>query len=313
MNTFLLIVTDGAPSQISGIHYLLNSLSVKAASGSAGWSIFILTPENVELEPLSQSTFPSAHISSFPMGKYVDKYYIKFLLPKFIGAHCHARDTILYLDYDHICWSDFQLPPLAHNTMYLSSEIHALKNILTRSAAESAFLLDQLSLHYNTSLIYTTAGVLMQMAEQWAGCYRELSAYVSPRYLEEVSFSYAAVQCRIALKPIQAEIQSNWVNIRQDAGLFHYGGEHKYSRVIKGFLCRKDIRFAQADKLLNSAVAAKGQHEWCAGDGPAASCQEKEILTKICNAFSEHRPADGKKPPDGAQGATGVNSQDASS
>ncbi len=294
MNKFLLIVTDGALAQISGIHYLLNSLSVNAASGSAGWSIFILTPERVGVEPLPQSAFPNAHISSFPLGKYSDKYYIKFLLPKFIGAHCHESDRILYLDYDHICWGDFQLPPLAHNTMYLSSEIHALEDILTQSAPESAFLLDQLSLHYNTSLIYTTAGVLMQMAEQWAGCYRELSAYISPRYLEEVSFSYAALQCRIALKPIQAEIQSNWVNIRRDAGLFHYGGEHKYSGVIKGRL------------------AAKGINEWSAGNEAPGSIQEKEIFEKICNAFRSITLPAGKTP-DGDLRLTEVKLQDTSS
>ncbi|MFH0784119.1 MAG: hypothetical protein V2B20_19500 [Pseudomonadota bacterium] len=273
MNKFLLIVTDGADSQISGIQYLLNSLWVNAASGSAGWSVHILTPERVTAESLPQGAFPDAHIRSFPLGKYVDKYYIKFLLPKFIAAHCHERDLILYLDYDHICWSDFQLPPLAENTIYLSSEIHALETILTQSALESAFLLDRLSLHYNTSLIYTTAGVLMQMADQWAGCYSELSAYISSRYLEEVSFSCAALQCHIVLKPIQAKIQSNWANIHQDAGLFHYGGEHKYSGVIKGFL------------------AANGISKWCSGNDAPGICQEMEIFEKICAAFVEYQPA----------------------
>lgn len=272
MNKFLLIVTDGADSQISGIQYLLNSLFLNAASGSAGWSINILTPEQESVEPLPQNAFPDAQIRSFPLGKSVDKYYIKFLLPKFISVYCHADDLILYLDYDHICWSDFQLPPLAHNTIYLSSEIHALENILTRSVLESAFLLSRLSLHYNTSLIYATAGVLVKMADQWARCYTELSAYVSSRYLEEVSFSFAALQYHITLKPIQSNIQSNWENIHQDAGLFHYGGEHTYSGLIKGFL------------------SANGKGELKENSAATLSFQEKEIFEKICSAFSEYQP-----------------------
>jgi hypothetical protein len=272
MKKFLLIVTDGADSQISGIQHLLNSLFSNAAVVSKHWSISILTTEHIDRETLPHNAFPGAHIKSFALGKSIDKYYIKFLLPKFIAAHCHADDLILYLDYDHICWSDFQLPPLAHNTIYLSSEIHPLENILTRSVLDSAFFLARLSLHYNTSLIYTTAEVLMKMADQWASCYLELSTYISSRYLEEVSFSFAALKNHITLKPIQSKIQSNWENIHQDAGLFHYGGEHRYSGLIKGLL------------------SANGRGELIENNAAAVSFQEKAIFDKICSAFSEYRP-----------------------
>ena len=272
MNKFLLIVTDGARPQIAGIQYLLNSLFLDAASRLTGWSVGILTPKRAQAEALTGNGFPGAEVFSLPLGQYVDKYYIKFLLPEFIAAHCHEDDLILYLDYDHICWGDFQLPVLAQNTIYLSSEIHPLEKILTRSIPESKLLLDQLSLHYNTSLIFTTAGLLMHMATRWAGCYRELRPYISCRYLEEVAFSLAALQCCISLRPVQATIQSNWQNIHPHAGLFHYGGEHRYSSVIKGFLAANNM----ADRPL--------------GNNTPEHCRQKEIFEKICTAFRQYQP-----------------------
>ena len=172
--------------------------------------------------------------------KKPDIYYLKLLIIKYLYSSMIDDDAeLLYLDYDHICLHLPILPMVNDKNIYVSSEVADLKLDINNYISVTNYAKQNFNKHHNTSFIYGKCSTLKQATKNWIKNYNLLNGYVPERYLEEISFSIASLQANLKVIPVNTKIQSSFSNYNLDCALFHYGGEHKLSNLIKKILTQE--------------------------------------------------------------------------
>jgi len=237
MKQKMLIVTDGNNEQIMGLRLFVHTIKKNSPSIFRDWDITILYPS---YSTLNQS-FPldiASVVTPIPIWqeKHADKYYVKLLLKDFVENHASDEDLILYLDYDHIARSELRLPTLAAGELYVGSEIKPLSSVVDHGAFSETDQKVLADTHYNASLIFATNLTWKMAVRDWADIYETCVGLVAPRYVEEIAFFLSAFRSRCRVIPIPQEIQSGWQHCASSCQIFHYGGEHYFSMVVKQLL-----------------------------------------------------------------------------
>ena len=229
----MLLVTDGEPVHILMLRLFLESMKSQSSCMLQRWAPIIFYPDQTPFSELRDiSRLGSIEFRPGTLEFPDDRYASKFMISDFILSDS-TSDAYLYLDADHICYSDFQLPPLSESGIWTSSEVNPLSELpnLALSLAEYALLLG--GKHHNASLIYGSATRLKQIIPRWHELYSELQVYIPTRFREELAFCLAVRGLGLDLLPIRPEIQSNWSVVSPDTALFHYGGDSEFARTCK--------------------------------------------------------------------------------
>lgn len=176
-------------------------------------------------------------IIDFDVGVHDDPYYTKLLLlQKFFENSTNANDLVLYLDYDHICRGDIDIPPIENHQVFVSSETHALGRYIDETMIDNADRCKLNHTHYNTSLILGMASTLRQAIQGWEVAYLSNLRKISARYREEIAFALSAANSGLQLRPVSTDFQGNWEFPNPSCKLFHYGGDRSQAREIKGYI-----------------------------------------------------------------------------
>lgn len=252
----MLIVTDGNNEQVMGLRLFVHTLNKNSSSTFGEWEIVILYPSYSTLNQLSLADITSA-VNLFPIyqERRADKYYVKLLLKEFVENHGSDDDLTLYLDYDHIARSDLRLPSLEADELYVGSEIKPLSAVVDQTAFTQADQRILVNTHYNGSLIFGTNLTLKKAVRDWAELYEECVGRVATRYVEEIAFFLSAFRARCRVIPIPPQIQSGWQHCAPQCQLFHYGGEHYFSMVMKQLLTQVSNQTQESAPILPDQFA----------------------------------------------------------
>lgn len=246
MSKYLAILAADDTDKSNGLNILLSSINEYYPECFEDWNCFILTPiqfksSEIKLIELSRKlnylTIESGYFSSI--------YMYKTILRKFVEDYCNDEDKILYLDYDHICISKFNLPEIHKNEIYVSSETKAINDSFLQISALKNINCRQLT-HFNTSLIYSNAEYLLKATEKWISFCVLLEQSINIKEVEEIAFSCSSQNAGFTLKPISNKIQSNWSDLSK-ASLFHYGGETMLAKGMKKLLFQNRMSIAEVD------------------------------------------------------------------
>lgn len=224
---------------VVGLGVFLESRLRFCVDETGGWRTVVLCPAGSE--SLLADTFRARYaFDVFPYRPVPseDRYRAKLALTHFVNAVENNDDEILYLDYDHLCRHVITLPATDYESLYLSSENVPLPE---RDHAFDLELEDCARLsgtHFNTSLILGRRSVLCAASAGWELAYTTRLAQFPVRYREEVAFSLAARYAGIRLNLVSPTVQGNWQQQDDACSLFHYGGESRCARIIKGLLVR---------------------------------------------------------------------------
>lgn len=176
-------------------------------------------------------------IIDFDVGVHDDPYFTKLLLlRKFFENSTNANDLILYLDYDHICRGNIDIPPINAHQVFVSSETHALGSYINEAMIDNSERHKLDYTHYNTSLILGITSTLRQAIQGWESAYLSNLRRISSRYREEIAFALSVVNSGLELCPVSTGLQGNWEFPNPSCKLFHYGGERSQAREIKNYI-----------------------------------------------------------------------------
>jgi len=253
----MILVSTGEKVQIVGIELLFESLK-KYSRHLANEKIKVIVPSYAQISNrLKKFDYRKIDIGE----KQTDRFYAKFVIPRFLKEFTSRDDTILYLDADHICRKEVELPALNGNEIYISSELKPLSYLLGQESENILkrkydFLHKKKWFrHFNNSIIYCKSIVLQIINSDWHNIYNELYGCISLDYLEEISFSLALLKNMIQIKPCTDSLQSSFYNLNKDCSLFHYGGAYQQSKYIKNMLLNSKITMESKLNLIEGIIA----------------------------------------------------------
>lgn len=203
------------------------------------------------------------HIRAYPYSIDIkdDPYIIKFLLSNYIKNEGSTYDEILYLDPDHIVLSSVSLE--SHiGVLNVSSEVKSMEIDPDCQSPYGHPVIQHISSHYNTSLIYGRTECWHDVVETWAEVYQSIRALIPMRFREEIAFCAASRHHNIDTIPVLKGLQSNFSLYEPDCVMFHYGGESHESIMIKA--CLRNEKFVRDRVAELYKVSNNNKLKWLA-------------------------------------------------
>lgn len=240
--SIILVAHDENPSTIVGCALLLTTLKEHAPRLMNNARVFVITPSFLKNSTLSRLLEPHGAVCvSVPSESQYDNYYmIKVILRTFISHQLARDETFLYLDYDHICFSETTLPILPQGHIMLGTNRQSFvreKAILKKTHEDRHLKKGSLAL-YNSSLVYAGSGDFLKASSAWEKTFRSIRGTISERYIEEISLIISLIDRGAVISPVPEGVQGSW-EATSSAALFHYGGERKGAKLLKMCLAGK--------------------------------------------------------------------------
>jgi len=226
----LAFVTDGNPSQLFGIAYILRRIYSHANILQQHLNVWLLAPHDSLINPLLKyvATLGDLTVNFINISNCsYDQYFIQIGLSKlfkFLDQH----ELLISIDYDHLVFDPLNfLCNISESEIMVSSEFYNNLNLaLINLDNRSSELMTLPKFHFNTSVIGGKVSELKKIGDHWYQAYDDLGSNISLRYRVEVAFSLATQRAGIMAFSLPFK----------KCFIFHYGGEAKGAKIMKNQL-----------------------------------------------------------------------------
>lgn len=225
---WILIGADSLPMHIAGMRLLLAGLLSRGALTDKT-RLAVGVPREAETRLTRLLTPVRVRVHAIDRPPRNDRFFGKIVMIRKFLDQAADHDTVLYLDYDHLC-----LKPL------LFECADELVGVGSESISTVAPIAPRVTLACSTSLILGRAKTLCRVAALWESAYDALLD-IHERHREELAFALAAQRAGVPLHPVPPSLQSSWVDPHLNSSLFHYGGEMRLASDAKESLARASL------------------------------------------------------------------------